>query len=34
LVVLNFYKGVEFIGWVLPDTLPPDIIEESKINEK
>ena len=30
LVVLNFYKGVEFIGWVLPDILPPDIIEEAK----
>ncbi len=27
LVVLNFYKGVEFIGWVSPNTLPPDIIE-------
>lgn len=34
LVVLNFYKGVEFIGWVLPDTLPPDIVEEAKQYEK
>jgi hypothetical protein len=30
LVVLNFYKGVEFIGWVLPDTLPPDIVVDAK----
>jgi hypothetical protein len=28
LVVLNFYKGVEFIGWVLPDVLPSDVTEE------
>jgi hypothetical protein len=34
LVVLNFYKGVEFIGWVLPDTLPPEIIEDAKQYEK
>lgn len=34
LVVLNFYRGVEFIGWVLPETLPPDIVEDSKKYEK
>lgn len=25
LIVLNFYKGVEFIGWVLPETSSPQI---------
>ena len=29
IVVLNFYKGVEFIGWVLPKVIPPDIQAQS-----
>jgi hypothetical protein len=32
LVVLNFYRGVEFIGWVLPDTLPQDLRDEAVRN--
>lgn len=30
IVVLNFYKGVEFIGWVLPYTLPHNLETESE----
>jgi hypothetical protein len=30
IVVLNFYKGVEFIGWVLPDTLPDNLETKSE----